>query len=229
MKYEILKRPDFGMAKITFETAGESITVESGAMVARDTDVSMKTAMTGGLFSAAKRKLLGGESLFQNTFSGSKAGETLYLAPAMDGDLEVVDLREGDALAIQSSGYVANGPDVKLDTKWGGARGFFSGHGLFFMQATGTGPVFVSSYGALHKIKMDGSRDYIVDNSHVVAFRGDLTYEITKLGGLKSLFLSGEGLVCKFKGHGEIWIQTRNPSSFAAWVNGFRRVQSSSN
>jgi uncharacterized protein (TIGR00266 family) len=228
MQYKLLKRPDFGMARVVFESTEDSLTVESGAMVAQDVDLKMKTSLGGGLLSAMKRKMLGGESLFVNTFSPSKAGEVLYIAPAMDGDLEVFEITEEEPLAIQSGGYVANGPGVTIDTKWGGARGFLSGHGLFFVQASGRGPVFVSSYGALHKVTLDGTRDYIVDNAHVVAFRGDLQYTITKVGGLKSLFLSGEGLVCRFSGQGSVWIQTRNPASFAAWVDGFRRVKSSS-
>lgn len=228
MKYEILTAPDFGMARVEFERADEALVVESGAMVARDTDLKMKTQMKGGLLNAAKRKLLGGESLFLNTFTASKAGEVLFIAPSMEGDLRAMEIRSDRELAIQSGAFVASSPRVELDTKWGGLKGFFSGHGIFFLKASGEGPVFVNSYGAIHEIELDGSRSYIVDNNHIVAFTCDLEYHVRKVGGLKSLFLSGEGLVCEFKGRGRIWIQTRNPSSFASWVNGFRRQASSS-
>ena len=64
MKHEFLDRPDYGMALVTFEAAGESIVAESGAMVARDTDVQMKTNMRGGLARARERTLSYRESHF---------------------------------------------------------------------------------------------------------------------------------------------------------------------
>jgi len=227
MRYELLGRPDFGMAKITFDHTDEQLVVESGAMVGRDTSLQMKTSLGGGVLSAIKRKALGGESLFLNTFTATKAGETLYIAPSMEGDIKAFELQAGEAYAIQSGAFVAAAPTVEIDTKWGGARGFFSGHGLFFLGATGTGPLFINSYGAIHEIELDGSRSYIVDNNHIIGFTAGVSYELRKVGGLKSLFFSGEGLVCEFTGQCKVCIQTRNPGSFAAWVDGFRRVKSS--
>ncbi len=40
------------------------------------------------------------------------------------------------------------------------------------------------------------------------------TFKVTKAGGMKSLFFSGEGFVCRFTGPGRVWLQTRNPMVF---------------
>lgn len=69
MRHEIRHNPDFGVLRIGFDQPGEQIITESGAMVARDAAIEMKTSLQGGIGSALKRKLLGGESLFQNTFT----------------------------------------------------------------------------------------------------------------------------------------------------------------
>jgi len=45
------------------------------------------------------------------------------------------------------------------------------------------------------------------------------------VGGYKSLFFSGEGLVCRFSGKGRVWIRTRQVPGFITWINPFRRVQ----
>lgn len=222
MQHEFLDRPDFGMVLITFDEAGEQIVVESGSMVARETAIQMKTSMKGGLLSAAKRKLLGGESLFMNTFIANAKGDRLYLAPAPEGDLELMEIRPGSDLIIQSGSFVAAEPSVTLDTKWAGFKGFFSGEGLFFLRAFGEGKVFINTYGGIHPIQMSGESTYIVDTSHIVAFTDGLDFKIRKVGGLKSLFLSGEGLVCEFHGRGTLWIQTRNAGSLASWLNAFR-------
>ena len=59
MKHEFLDRPDYGMAVVTFESPGERIVVEAGAMVARDTGVQMETNMRGGRSSLCGRSWVG--------------------------------------------------------------------------------------------------------------------------------------------------------------------------
>jgi uncharacterized protein (TIGR00266 family) len=224
MQYEILDSPDFGFIRVSFDGPGEKLTTESAAMVARDTQVSMTTNMPGGLLGAAKRKLLGGESLFQNTFTASGPGQRLLLAPAPEGDVRAHALARGEHLFLSSGNWLASGAGVTLDTKWGGARGFFSGTGFFLLRCEGEGPVFFSSYGAIHEVEV-GPQGFICDTSHVVGFTGGLTYSVRKVGGIKSLFLSGEGLVCEFRGQGRLWISTRSADRLASFLHPFRRVE----
>lgn len=226
MRDIIKHNPDFGAVQITFDQPGEQVITESGAMVARDTAIEMKTNLQGGLGGALKRKLLGGESLFQNTFTATQPGQTLWFAPASEGHVECIDMQPGMEIFLQSGAYLASTPGIVLDTKWQGAKGFFSG-GLFLLKASGQGKLWFSSYGGLHALDIGTQyHGYICDNTHMIAFTQGLQYNVTKLGGLKSLFLSGEGLVCNFQGRGRLWLQTRNPGSLAAFVHPFRRVQS---
>lgn len=227
MRHELTGRPDYGLLKIGFDAAGEQIVAEAGAMVARDVGIEMKTSLRGGLLAAASRSVLGGESLFLNTFSATASGQHLYLAAAPEGDL-LYQRIEGQELFIQSGCFLASGPDVVLDTKWGGARGFFSGTGLFLLKASGRGDVFVASYGGLHEVNV-ASEGYVVDTGHIVAFTSGVDYRVSRVGGLKSLFLSGEGLVARFSGQGKVWLQTRNPGGLALFLHPFRRVQQSRN
>jgi uncharacterized protein (TIGR00266 family) len=225
MRYEILEKPDFSLVRVIFEQPGQQMLVESAAMVAKDSAVDMKTQMQGGLLGAAKRKLLGGESIFQNTFTASAPGQQLWLAPGPEGDVEVVEMDGQTPVYLSSGAFLASAPTVQLDTKWHGAKGFFSGAGLFLLMAQGTGPLFFCAYGGIHSIDVPPG-GYIVDTTHIVGFSGGLNYQVQKVGGLKSLFFSGEGLVCHFSGQGRLWISTRNPGSLASFVHPFRRVSS---
>jgi uncharacterized protein (TIGR00266 family) len=228
VKYEILDAPNFALLKILFESAGERIVAESGAMVAMSADIAVETAMRGGLLAAAKRKMLGGESLFQNTFVASSSGQELFLAAAAEGDLREKTLADGEVFYMQSGAYLAQiGDRLKLDTKWGGVRSFFGGVGFFLLRITGPGTVFYGSYGALHEIEV-GAEGYTADTGHVVAFSQGLEYDVRPFGGMKGLFFSGEGLVCNFRGHGTLYLQTRNPSSLASFLHPFRPVKSRS-
>lgn len=131
------------------------------------------------------------------------------------------------SLFIQSGSYLADHGDVTVDSKWGGAKTFFSREGLFILKATGTGKVFFNSYGAIHRVDLS-DESYIVDTGYLVAWTEGLQYQVTKVGGLKNFFFSGEGLVCKLTGTGSVWIQTRNPDALAAFLHPFRRVEKKS-
>ncbi|HTN87684.1 MAG TPA: TIGR00266 family protein [Sorangium sp.] len=224
MRDEIRDNPEFGVLHVTFEHPGEQIIAESGAMVARDTAIDMKTSLQGGLASALKRRLTAGESLFQNTFTATAPMQSMRLAPAPEGSIERIILRSGMEAFLQSGAYLASTPGITLDTKWQGARGFFAG-GLSLLRAYGEGLIWFSSYGGIHTIDVGREHQgYICDNTHLLAFTEGLRYQVRKLAGLKGLFLSGEGLVCEFQGHGRLWLQTRNPGSLSAFLHPFRPV-----
>ncbi|MCA9614021.1 MAG: TIGR00266 family protein [Sandaracinus sp.] len=227
MRYELLDKPDFGMVRVGFDQPGEQLLVESSAMVARHSGMEMKTQLQGGLLAAAKRKVLGGESLFQNTFTATQPGQELWLAPSAEGDVVALEMNNTYEVMLNSGAYLAASPSVTLDTKWGGAKGFF-GAGLFLLKCSGTGPLFFSAYGGIHAVDV-GPGGYICDNGHIVGFTSGLNYSVTKVGGLKSLFLGGEGLVCRFEGQGRLWMSTRNANSLAAFLHPFRPVKRNNN
>jgi uncharacterized protein (TIGR00266 family) len=221
---EIRGNPEFGVLHVTFEHAGEQIVAESGAMVARDAAIDMKTSLQGGLASALKRRMTAGESLFQSTFTATAPMQSMRLAPAPEGSIERLVLRSGMEVFLQSGAYLASTPGITLDTKWQGAKGFFAG-GLSLLRAYGEGLIWFSSYGGIHAIDVGRQHEgYLCDNTHLLAFTEGLRYQVRKLSGLKGLFLSGEGLVCEFQGHGRLWLQTRNPGALSAFLHPFRPV-----
>ena len=215
MKHEILYRPSYSLLKVGLEQ-GESVSAEAGAMVSMSSAIEMQTAAKGGIFGALKRSVLGGESFFVNTFNATGSGEVTF-APTLPGDVQALEL-EGQTVYAQSGAYIASSPDIQVDTKWGGAKTFFSREGLFLLQLSGTGTVFVSSYGAIHEVDLDAGQKYVVDTGHMVAFAEGVGYSVKKVGGLKSTLFSGEGLVCELTGPGKIMIQTRSADAFLSWL-----------
>jgi uncharacterized protein (TIGR00266 family) len=222
MRHEIHNKPDFASLHIWMDK-GEQIVTEAGAMMSMSTDLDLQTNMKGGVMGALKRAV-GGESVFMNTYTAEKADQRLDVAPAAPGDILHLPM-DNTTVMVQRGSYLCSSPDIDIDTKFQGIKKMFlSGEGAFLLQATGTGDLWLSSYGAIHEIAIDGS--YIVDTGHIVAFDNTVDFDIRKLGGLKSLLFSGEGLVCEFSGRGRVWIQTRNSGALAAFLNPFRPVKS---
>ena len=215
MKYEVLYGPAYALGVISLD-AGEQIQAETGAMVSMSDTIKIETGMKGGLMSGLKRSVLGGESFFINTFTAEQAGQ-LTVAPALPGDILALEVA-GKTLFVQSGSFLCATPGVTLDTKWGGGKTFFSREGLFLLKCTGSGTVFLSSYGAIHLVELAQGQKYVVDTGHMVAFDESVQYEVGRAGGWKSTLLGGEGLVCNLTGPGRFYLQTRNPQSFLAWL-----------
>ncbi len=212
-------RPDFSFLTVQIP-ANQTLKVEASAMATMDTHLVMKTKMKGGF-----TRLLAGENIFMNEFTAEGGQAEIGIAPATPGDLVHRYLR-GDTIYLQSSALVACSPNVNIETKWQGfTKGFFSGESLFLIRATGEGDLWFNSYGAI--IEIDVKDGYVVDTGNIVAFTEGLEYSISKVGGYKSLFFSGEGLVCRFTGQGKLWIQTRSVGAFTSWAHWYRPVKSS--
>jgi len=220
MKYQLTGKPDFALAEVTLG-AGEKLTAETGAMVAMTANMQIETKSKGGLLGGLKR-MVAGESFFTNTFHAEGGEGSIKLAPSAPGDVEAIELH-GQTYFMQSGAYLAHVGEIEIDAKWGGFKTFFAGEGFILLKISGTGTVFFSSYGGLKKVTVNGS--YIVDTTHIVAFPETITYNVQPVGGLKATFLSGEGLVCRYTGQGDIYIQTRSAPAFASWVNPFRPVK----
>lgn len=217
-KYRIHCNPDFSYLTVELPT-GRTLKVEASAMATMDTGIEMKTRMRGGM-----SRLLTGESIFINEFSAQRGPSEISIAPGPPGDLAHVYL-ETDTIYLQNSAFVASGTSINLEAKWQGmVKGFFSGESLFLIRCSGAGDLWFNTYGAMIDVDVNG--DYVVDTGHIVAFTDGLEYSISRVGGYKSLFFSGEGLVCRFRGQGKVWIQTRKVPAFARWIYPYRPKKS---
>ena len=211
MKSTIEFSPSYTM--LTLELApGESFKAEPGAMVAQQ-GVEMQTGMGGGGLFGGLKRMMGGESFFVNTFTAGNLGGWVSISPPIPGDIHSRDLQPGENLFLQGSSFLACTENVETDTQFQGMKGVFSGESIFFLRAFAQGAggtVFFDSYGAIKRLDLESGEELVVDTGHVVAFTDGVEYSIGKVGGFRSLIAGGEGLVMKFRGRGQVWIQSRN-------------------
>lgn len=223
--FEVLHQPSFALAVVKLQ-AEQSIQAEAGAMVSMSANVELQSQMKGGLMGALKRAV-GGESAFISTFTARGGPGEVTLAPGGPGDIAAIEM-SNQLFFVQSSSYLAGDVGLTIDTRWGGAKSFFGGEGLFVLQVSGAGLLLLSSFGAIHRKRLAAGERYVVDTGHLVAWEGTTQYTLRKAAsGLFRSMLSGEGIVAEFAGPGEILIQTRNLAAFAGLMKPFFPTQGS--
>jgi uncharacterized protein (TIGR00266 family) len=213
MQVNVLYRPSQTVAQCWLQP-NESLTAESGAMMGMSTNVQMQTS-SGGIMKGLKR-LFGGESFFRNTFTAQGGQGEVLLTTPLCGDMAVLDVGQRQWHLVNSA-YVGSSSAVDVATQ-GSARGFFSGAGLFILGTQGHGQIVVGSFGAIEPVTVSG--EMVIDTGHLVAWESTLQYSVGKASkaGWIASWLSGEGLVCHFQGHGMAYIQSRNAYEYGSSI-----------
>jgi len=223
MKHQILYQPSYSLAVVSLDQ-GEQIMTESGAMVSMSPTIKLEAKMSGGGFLGAVKSAVGGESIFRTTFTAEGGPGEITLAPSTVGDIMPVELR-GTKFLVQPGSYLAGHAGLTINVQ-GSMRGMLSGEGLFLLTVEGSGLLLLSSFGAIHTKELAAGEEYLVDTGHIVAFEHTISYTIEKAAGktqgvggfLKGMVqsaMSGEGFVCRYRGPGRVYLQTRQLASFA--------------
>lgn len=206
---------------------GEKIYAESDAMVSMDSTLDLQGQMKGGFFSALTRRLANGESFFQQHIEASRGPGDILLAPGLPGGIEVLDVGKSQYL-LNDGAFLAANDSVDLTVQTQGiGRALLGGTGGFFiMRTAGKGQLAVSGFGDIFTLPVEAGNDVLVDNYHVVAWDSQLNYDISAstikngfLGSLVNSVTSGEGIVNRFSGTGNVYICSRNQGGFLQWVS----------
>ena len=225
MKYEILYNEAFPIVKCHL-LKGEKLKAETDSMVALSSTIDITGGVEGGVLKGFTRMLSGEKFFFQYLTASRGDGEVLF-AHAIPGGIADVELDGTYGLILQKNGFLAATESIDIDSKVQNfAKGLFSKEGFFVLNVRGKGVLFLSSYGAIHPIELKEGEEIIIDNGHLVAWPDYMTYSIEKASnGWMNSIMSGECLVCRFRGPGTILIQTRNPGAFTGWISslGFSR------
>ncbi|KAL3703236.1 hypothetical protein TMatcc_010425 [Talaromyces marneffei ATCC 18224] len=198
---------------VTFQLAmGAPLEARPGVMIAMSPTVTLK-----GSFHFSMKKLLIGGEMAHSTYTGP--GEVL-LAPSVLGDITILRLTDdGETWKVGRDAYLANTTSVKKKYKAQNlSKTLFSGEGWFVYNITGPGLVWMQSFGAVIRKDLVEGESYFVDNGHLVAWNCEYGIERVASGGVISSLSSGEGLACRFKGPGTVYLQTRNLNAFAMQI-----------
>jgi uncharacterized protein (TIGR00266 family) len=222
MDVQMRQGPAYGVARLTLGP-NEPVRVESGAMMAMSSGVTLQSKAEGGIMKSLKRAAMGGESFFVSTYTAPPQGGFVDVAARLPGDTAMYEVTPAGPLFVQKGSWLANEVNVELDAKWGGFKNLFGGEGGFIVRAEGHGKVVFACYGALEVWKLEAGQGITVDTGHMVAYEDSVQMSIRRAsgGGNVQSIKSGEGLVFDFAGPGKVWTQTRNPNEFLGWIQSF--------
>jgi len=217
MDIQILERGAFGSALVKL-APGEQFTSESGAMYRAssnvDIDVTTSAGGGGGGILGGLKRLVAREHFFFSTYTctGAVAGE-VGLAPTLQGEVAVIPCDGTTKWICAGGSYLGSSTELQLNTQFQGLKGFFTGEAISFLEVAGQGQLLVNAFGRINRLDVQG--ELTVDTGHLVAFQDSLQYSPGKAAsGWVGSFLAGEGIVLKFTGHGQIYVQSHNPNDF---------------
>lgn len=223
-KFEISGGVDPLLA-VTLEP-GEKILAESNAMVAMDGSLALKGTSRGGVLKSLARKVLNEETFFQQEIQAQDEVGTVLLAPNIPGDIQLLAVGERQ-YRLADGAFLASTEGVELETKLQKLGNALLGDngGFFVIKTQGQGQLAVGGFGSIRTLTVKPGQSLLVDNGHLVAWDDALDYELTLNTAKSGLFgkilhsqITGEGIVLKFKGEGNIYVCSRNQGGFIDWI-----------
>lgn len=197
---------------------GESIYTESGGMAWMQGDISMETDTKGGVLGGLGRALAG-ESLFMTTYTCRGPNGLIVFTPEVPGKVLDIQLASGQSLICQKDAFMCAEDSVKLEMHFRKklGAGLFGGEGFILQKITGPGLAFIEIPGDVREYHLQDNMEMKVDPGHIAMFEPSVTYDITRVKGLKNILFSGEGLfLASLKGPGKVWLQSLPLSNLAA-------------
>lgn len=210
--------------------SGESVFTESGGMAWMTGNIEMDTGTKGGLMAGLGRALAG-ESLFMTTYTCQGGNALIGFTPEAPGKVMDVKLAAGQSLICQKDSFMCAEGSVKLEMHFRKklGTGFFGGEGFILQKVTGPGTAFLEIPGEVKSYELPANGEMKVDPGYIAAFEPSVSYEITRVKGLKNILFSGEGLfLASLKGPGKVWLQTLPLTNLAAKLYKYMPKPSSS-
>ena len=197
---------------------GEAVYTERGGMAWMTDGVDMDTGTRGGGIGGMLGRALSGESMFLTTYTATADGAMLVFAPESPGRIMDLNLPAGNSIIAQKDAFMCAEDDVKLEMHFRKklGAGLFGGEGFILQKLTGPGTAFVEIAGELQEYNLQAGQRLKVDPGHIAMYEPTVDYDLTRVKGVKNIFLGGEGLfLASLTGPGKVWLQTMPLSNLA--------------
>ncbi len=194
---------------------GESIYIEPGHLIYKNPSARLDVR-AGGLRGAFSH-ILAGSDVFLLKVDGPGEVATAGFLP---GKIFKIELNNSSIFA-EFNAFLCMDSTVNYSSRFAGIwQGIFGGEGLFLEKFSGTGSVMLHGHGQVIEKELKTGEEIQVELSHVLAFEDTVDYNVTRIGGLKTMLLGGlegEGLFfADMRGPGRVWLHSISLFQLAA-------------
>lgn len=194
-----------------FLNKGEEI-ITSSENMSWMTDKIDYSINSGGGFQRSLARSFNGEGLFQNTYKALADRQEVSFTPSSPGEIIHIQMDGYASLIAQKNTFLAAESSVVFNTIFTKkfSNGLLTSRQNFILQEfSGKGNLFLESDGSLVDHILKYGESIIVDQGNLFLFDSGVTFELTKIKGMKNSLFGNEDLfLIKLTGPGKVVLQT---------------------
>jgi uncharacterized protein (TIGR00266 family) len=187
----------------------------------------------GGFFGALKR-VAGGGTLFMTEYRAWGAPGEVAFATKVPGHIVPIEIGPGHEYLIHRHGFLCATQQIQIGVGFQQSlgAGIFGGDGFLLQKLSGVGTAWLELSGEVVVKDLQPGETLRVHPGHVGAFQGSVSFQITRVPGIKNLIFGGDGIfLAALTGPGRVWLQTLPLSklahSLAPYMGGESRRETS--
>ena len=172
----------------------------------------------GGGFFGAIRRVAGGGSLFMTEYRAVGAAGEVAFATRVPGHIVPVEVNGGHQYMIHRHGFLCATQQIELGVAFQQSlgAGIFGGDGFLLQKVSGQGVAWLELSGELIVKDLAAGEMLRVHPGHVGAFQGTVSFQITRVPGIRNMIFGGDGIfLAVLTGPGRVWLQTLPISKLA--------------
>ena len=199
----------------------EAVISEAGELSWMTSSIQMMTHTQmagGGGFFGAIRRVAGGGSLFMTEYRASGATGEVAFATRVPGHIVPVEVGAGQQYIIHRHGFLCATSQIELGVAFQQSlgAGIFGGDGFLLQKVSGQGVAWLELSGELIVKDLAAGETLRVHPGHVGAFQGNVSFQITRVPGIRNMIFGGDGIfLASLTGPGRVWLQTLPISKLA--------------
>jgi len=200
---------------------GESLISEAGELSWMSQTIAMTTHTQmagGGGFLGAIKRVAGGGTLFMTEYTAQGYPGEVAFATRIPGHIVPVEVAPGYEFMIHRHGFLCATPQIQLGVGFQQnlGAGLFGGDGFLLQKVSGYGTAWLELSGEVIIKDLQPGETLRVHPGHVGAFQANVSFQITRIQGIRNMFFGGDGIfLAALTGPGRVWLQTLPLSKFA--------------
>ncbi len=165
----------------------------------------------GGGFLGVIKRVAGGGTIFMTEYRAYGMPGEVAFATKVPGHILPIEVSPGHEYMVHRHGFLCATEQIQLGVAFQQSlgAGIFGGDGFLLQKISGYGTAWLELSGELIVKDLRPGETLRVHPGHVGAFQSTVSFQITRVPGIKNMIFGGDGIfLAALTGPGRIWLQT---------------------